>query len=45
MTSLDASRLLAPMALLVDLGTEADAFHLQAVVGCSKPRLPGERPS
>jgi GntR family transcriptional regulator, transcriptional repressor for pyruvate dehydrogenase complex len=30
-TSLDASLLLAPMAFLVDLGTEADAFHLQAV--------------
>jgi len=29
-TSLDASLLLAPMAFLVDLGTEA-AFHLQAV--------------
>jgi DNA-binding FadR family transcriptional regulator len=30
-TSLDASLLLAPMAFLVDLGTAADAFHLQAV--------------
>jgi GntR family transcriptional regulator, transcriptional repressor for pyruvate dehydrogenase complex len=30
-TSLDASLLLGPMAFLVDLGTEADVFHLQAV--------------
>src|SRR3954447_2826647 len=30
-TSLDASLLLAPMAFLVDLGAESDAFQLQAV--------------
>lgn len=30
-TSLDASRLLAPMAFLVDLGAETDEFQLQAV--------------
>jgi GntR family transcriptional regulator, transcriptional repressor for pyruvate dehydrogenase complex len=30
-TALDARLLLAPMALLVDLGAEADAFHLQVV--------------
>src|SRR5215216_6069524 len=30
-TSLDASLPLAPMTFLVDLGGEADAFHLQAV--------------
>jgi DNA-binding transcriptional MocR family regulator len=39
-TSLDASLLLAPMAFLVDLGTEADTFHLHKWSPCSpRPAL------
>ena len=44
-TSLDASLLLAPMAFLVDLGTEADAFHLQAVRRVLETEAAGRRPS